>query len=147
MSAFLLGVFRRVAGGSLAPMALVVMTAGTGAAQEIRDQYHTAPRDTVSPQVYSGWKQFEINCSRCHGEFAVGTSFAPALIQSVKPDGGVPTKEAFIQTVCAGRPEKGMPAWCAVGLEFDKIENMYLYIKGRSEGKIGTGRPAVREDS
>jgi hypothetical protein len=57
----------------------------------------------------------------------------------------VPTKEAFIQVVCEGRPEKGMPAWCPLGLEQDKINAIYLYVKGRSDAKIGPGRPARAE--
>ncbi|HSE65825.1 MAG TPA: cytochrome c [Gemmatimonadales bacterium] len=116
-------------------------------AAQVHDEYHPAPRDTVTNDVYQGWKQFELNCSRCHGEYGVGTSFAPALTVSLKDDGTIPTKELFITTVCAGRPDKGMPAWCSLGLEMDKIQRIYLYLKGRADGKIGIGRPAVKENS
>ena len=126
--------------------AALVLGAGSAAAQ-VRDEYHPAPRDTVDNDTYQGWKQFELNCSRCHGEYAVGSSFAPALVVSLKEGGTIPTKEAFITTVCAGRPDKGMPSWCALGLEMDKIQRIYLYLKGRADGKIGIGRPAVRENS
>lgn len=112
--------------------------------QSYFQEYHSAPRDTISVEAYQGWKQYELNCSRCHGEFGVGTSFAPALIVSLKEGGTIPTKEVFIQTVCAGRPEKGMPSWCALGLEMDKIQHIYAYLKGRADGKINAGRPAVR---
>jgi len=112
------------------------------ASAPLRDQYHQAPRDTVTAEVYEGWKQFNLNCARCHGEDVLGTTIAPHLIVSVRPGGAMATKEAFIQTVCAGRPEKGMPAWCPLGLEMDKINAIYLYVKGRSEGNIGPGRPA-----
>ncbi len=111
----------------------------------LRDAYHQAPLDTVSQQVYEGWKQFNLNCARCHGEDVQGTTIAPHLIVSVRPEGSIPTKELFMQTVCAGRPEKGMPAWCPLGLEMGKIEAIYLYVKGRSEGQIHPGRPAVRQ--
>jgi mono/diheme cytochrome c family protein len=94
--------------------------------------------------VYNGWKQYELNCSRCHGEYGVGTSFAPALSVSLRDDGTIPTKELFIATVCAGRKEKGMPAWCELGLEMDKIQEIYAYLKGRADGKISPGRPALR---
>jgi hypothetical protein len=118
----------------------------TGASNApLRDAYHQAPRDTVSAEVYDGWKQFNLNCARCHGEDVLGTTIAPHLIVSLRPDGAVPTKEAFVQTVCAGRPEKGMPSWCALGMEMDKINAIYSYVKGRSEGKIGPGRPARGE--
>jgi hypothetical protein len=28
----------------------------------------------------------------------------------------------------------------------DKINDIYLYVKGRSDAKIGPGRPAVRKE-
>ena len=111
----------------------------------LRDAYHQAPLDTVSQEVYQGWKQFNLNCARCHGEDAQGTTIAPHLIVSLRPDGSVPTKALFVQIVCAGRPEKGMPAWCPLGLEMDKINAIHAYVKGRSEGKIHPGRPAVEQ--
>jgi hypothetical protein len=110
----------------------------------LRDAYHQAPRDTVSQAVYNGWKQFNLNCARCHGEDVSGTTIAPHLIVSLKPDGPINTKELFMQTVCAGRPAKGMPAWCTLGLGMDKINEIYQYVKGRSDAKISPGRPAVK---
>jgi cbb3-type cytochrome c oxidase subunit III len=110
----------------------------------LRDAYHQAPRDTVDQATYDGWKQFNLNCARCHGEDALGTTIAPHLIMSLKPDGPINTKELFVQTVCAGRPAKGMPSWCALGLDMGKINDIYLYVKGRSAAKIAPGRPAVK---
>ena len=133
---------RIVLGAGLLVAAVAITTRAD--AQELRDQYHTAPRDTVSQDVYDGWKQFNLNCARCHGEDVLGTTIAPHLILSLKPDGPINTKELFMQTVCAGRPEKGMPAWCALGLDMQKISDIYLYVKGRSDAKISPGRPAVK---
>ncbi|MCC2660884.1 MAG: hypothetical protein K0R37_1658 [Arthrobacter sp.] len=112
----------------------------------LRDAYHQAPLDTVSQQVYDGWKQYNLNCARCHGEDVMGTTIAPHLVTSLKPDGPIKTKELFVQTVCAGRPEKGMPAWCPLGMEMEKIEAIHAYVKGRSEGKIRPGRPALKAE-
>jgi hypothetical protein len=116
----------------------------TSASAPLRDAYHQAPLDTVSQQVYDGWKQFNLNCARCHGEDVQGTTIAPHLIVSLRPDGPINTKELFIQTVCAGRPTKGMPSWCALGMEIPTIETIYSYVKGRSDSKIHPGRPAVK---
>jgi len=110
----------------------------------LRDQYHRAPLDTVAQLVYEGWKQFNLNCARCHGEDVQGTTIAPHLIVSLRPDGPINTKELFVQTVCAGRPEKGMPSWCALGMDMEKINQIYAYVKGRSDAKIHPGRPAVK---
>jgi hypothetical protein len=111
----------------------------------LRDAYHQAPRDTVSEEVYDGWKQYNLNCARCHGEDVLGTTIAPHLILSLKPEGAINTKPLFVQTVCAGRPEKGMPAWCALGMEMPTIDKIYQYVKARSDGKVGPGRPARKE--
>jgi Cytochrome C oxidase, cbb3-type, subunit III len=110
----------------------------------LRDQYHRAPLDTVPQQVYDGWKQYNLNCARCHGEDVLGTTIAPHLIVSLKPEGPVNTKELFVQTVCEGRPAKGMPAWCPLGMERPTIEAIYAYVKGRSDAKLRPGRPALR---
>jgi mono/diheme cytochrome c family protein len=118
----------------------------TGTETPLIDAYHQPPRDTVSQAVYEGWKQFNLNCARCHGEDALGTTIAPHLIVSLKPDGPINTKELFVQTVCAGRPTKGMPSWCALGLDMEKINNIYQYVKGRSDAKISPGRPAVKKE-
>ena len=120
------------------------LAAAENAGTSLRDAYHQAPRDTVSQAVYDGWKQFNLNCARCHGEDVSGTTIAPHLIVSLKPDGPINTKELFVQTVCAGRPAKGMPAWCTLGLGMDKIDAIYQYVKGRSDAKISPGRPAVK---
>ncbi|HEX5386386.1 MAG TPA: cytochrome c [Gemmatimonadales bacterium] len=125
-------------------------SAGAAANQEgpppqiLHDKYHPAPHDTISETAYQGWKQFELNCARCHGEFGVGSSFAPALVNSLKSDGPIPTKAIFVATVCAGRPAKGMPSWCALGMEPQTMNEIYEYLKGRADGKIGVGRPAVK---
>jgi mono/diheme cytochrome c family protein len=84
-------------------------TQTSDASAPLRDPYHQAPLDTVSQEVYQGWKQFNLNCARCHGEDVQGTTIAPHLIVSLRPDGPINTKELFVQTVCAGRPAKGMP--------------------------------------
>ena len=134
---------RLVSLGSLITVALGIISS-RAEGQGLRDQYHQPPRDTVSQDVYDGWKQYNLNCARCHGEDVQGTTIAPHLITSMKPNGPVNTKELFIQTVCAGRPAKGMPSWCALGMEMPTIEKIYLYVKGRSEAKLGQGRPALK---
>lgn len=109
-----------------------------------KKQVESGPRDTIPQNAYQGWKQYELNCARCHGEYGVGTSFAPALIESLKADGTVPDETSFITVVCQGRPDKGMPSWCQLGLEMDKIQNIYAYLKLRADGKVAAGRPVAK---
>jgi hypothetical protein len=37
-----------------------------------------------------------------------------------------------------------MPSWCALGMEMPTIEKIYAYVKGRSDAKLGQGRPALK---
>ncbi|HTO73410.1 MAG TPA: c-type cytochrome [Gemmatimonadales bacterium] len=117
------------------------------AAQEVHDIYHPVPKDTVPQGVYAGWKNFQLNCARCHGEEATGTSFAPNLLHSVGPDGQISSQAIFVATVCQGRLDKGMPSWCAIGLEIPTMINIYSYVKLRSDGKMGPGRPVPMTDA
>jgi mono/diheme cytochrome c family protein len=139
----------RLAGAAVV-LAVALAGAPTVAAQAdadwsaYRKQVQEAPRDTIEANAYSGWKQYELNCARCHGEYGVGTSFAPALVASLKDQGTIPDQAAFVSVVCQGRKEKGMPSWCELGLEMDKIMNMYAYLKLRADGKVHAGRPASK---
>ncbi|MBK8003980.1 MAG: c-type cytochrome [Gemmatimonadetes bacterium] len=115
------------------------------AAAPLRDAYHKAPLDTVDGKTYQGWKYYNLNCARCHGEDVQGTTIAPHLIVSLKPNGPIPDEQAFQTTVCGGRVEKGMPAWCSLGMTPAEIDTIYAYVKGRSDAKLHPGRPARRE--
>jgi mono/diheme cytochrome c family protein len=139
-------VLRTIGRALVASSLALTLAVATAVAQQIHDEWHPQPRDTIDGDTYQGWKQFELNCSRCHGEYAVGTSFAPALVVSLKEGGTVPDEPSFITVVCAGRVDKGMPAWCALGLEMDKIQRIYKYIKGRADGKISPGRPMLKAE-
>jgi len=39
-----------------------------------------------------------------------------------------------------GRVEKGMPGFSAVQTVVDNIDNLYAYLKGRSDGAIKPGK-------
>lgn len=116
--------------------------AAANSGTELRDAYHTAPLDTVDGKTYQGWKYFNLNCARCHGEDVSGTTIAPHLIVSLKPNGPIPDEATFTTTVCDGRVDRGMPAWCSTGMTREQIDTIYAYVKGRSEAKLHPGRPA-----
>ncbi|HSE68298.1 MAG TPA: cytochrome c [Gemmatimonadales bacterium] len=102
--------------------------------------YHTT-LDTIPPDSYEGWKQYQLVCSRCHGEEAQGSSFGPSLLASLKPDGGIPSKEAFVQLLVSGRPDQGMPSAKTLGLDPKYFDGMYDYLHGRATGAYKPGRP------
>ena len=93
----------------------------------------------VSEAEYAGWKTYHVYCYRCHGTDAVGSDLAPNLRQSVSEQGSV-THDVFVTTVKEGRVPKGMPAWKAV-LSDEQVEQLYAYVKARSERRLAAGRP------
>jgi mono/diheme cytochrome c family protein len=94
----------------------------------------------VSRSEYNGWKQFAVNCTRCHGEDAVGSTIAPSLVKSLRES---VTHDVFVQTVTQGRLTKGMPVWGPL-LTSQQIEELYTYVKARSDGRLAPGRPHLR---
>ena len=73
-------------------------------------------------------------CERCHGANQQGL-VGPALVDSLK----TMTKEDFKTTVLLGRMEKGMPNFNGSKQVVDNIDNLYAFLKGRSDGAINTG--------
>ena len=111
----------------------------------LADPYHPPPRDTVSVAVYKGWQQYMLNCARCHGDEALGTSFAPSLVQALGPEGQVSSRQLFVDLLRNGRPDKGMPSDSTMGLDPAYLGGIYDYLKGRADGRLHGGRPARRE--
>ena len=110
------------------------------------DPYHPPPSDTIEIAVYKGWQQLMLQCARCHGDDAQGTSFGPSLVLALRPDGHTPTREEFLNVLTNGRLDKGMPSAAKMGVDSVYFDGLYRYLKGRSEGRLHGGRPARRED-
>ena len=96
----------------------------------------------VSDSIYQGWKWWHVYCFRCHGEDAVGgvNPAAPDLRWAVSPSGANFPRDSFVYTALNGRPAKGMPAWNVL-LDTAKIQELYLYVKARSDAWLKPGRP------
>jgi mono/diheme cytochrome c family protein len=89
----------------------------------------------VDSKTLMGWKTWRaMACERCHGASQEGL-VGPALVNSLK----VLTKDQFHTTITLGRLEKGMPNFGGVKMVTDNWENLYAYLKGRSEGNIAPG--------
>jgi mono/diheme cytochrome c family protein len=70
-------------------------------------------------------------CDRCHGANQEGM-VGPSLIDGLK----TLSKEDFIKTVRDGRLDKGMISFSSSKTVMDNIDNLYAYLKGRSNGDI-----------
>ena len=117
----------------------------TVTAAPLADPYHPSPRDTVEVALYRAWQQYQLQCARCHGEDAQGSTFGPSLLTGLKPDGNVPTRDQFLDVLVNGRKDKGMPSVEKTGIDSVYFDGLYRYLKGRSDGELHGGRPARRE--
>ena len=70
-------------------------------------------------------------CDRCHGANQEGL-VGPSLVNSLK----TLTKAEFVTTVTNGRLEKGMVSFANSPQVMGNIDQLYAYLKGRSDGAI-----------
>lgn len=96
------------------------------------DAPYTVKDGLVDGKTYKGFQVWRAAaCERCHGPNQEGL-VGPSLVESLKKL----NKQEFVTTVVEGRAEKGMPPHGFLGAE--KIENLYSYLKGRSDGAFAT---------
>jgi len=112
---------------------------GEPSLQQASTAAHGPDKLLASPDEYQGWKWFHVYCFRCHGIDAMGSDLAPNLRKSVSSEGLI-THELFLKTVLEGRQEKGMQSWKDL-LDKNQIEQLYQYVKARSEERLAPGRP------
>jgi len=120
--------------GLLLVLLLSAATAGGAAAQGKK----IGP--TLGPEAYEGWRQYSAHCGRCHGQDVLGNPVAADLLKSAAAGGPVAGQAAFVATVKAGRPNRGMPGFAKV-LDDAQVDAIFAYVKGRADGKIPAGRP------
>jgi mono/diheme cytochrome c family protein len=98
--------------------------------------YKVADGNKVDAQTLNGWRTWRaLACERCHGAAQEGM-VGPSLVNSLK----VLTKDQFKETVLHGRIAKGMPNFDGSKMVVENIDNLYAYLKGRSDGAIQPGR-------
>jgi mono/diheme cytochrome c family protein len=98
--------------------------------------YTVEDGNKVDDNTLAGWKTWRaLDCARCHGANQEGL-VGPSLVEALKT---IP-REEFEHIVLEGRIQKGMPPFGGVKRVVENIDNLYAYLKGRSDGKIEPGR-------
>jgi len=93
--------------------------------------------------TYNGFRRYHSSCHVCHGPDAMGSSYAPALKDSLKSM----TYDEFLEVVVNGRKnlsggqESVMPSFAEAEDVMLYIDHLYAYLKARADDKIGRGRP------
>jgi mono/diheme cytochrome c family protein len=104
---------------------------------------YTYANGKVNKATYLGYMRYGMYCFHCHGPDGLGSSYAPNLTLSLKSM----SYEDFVQTVMNGRNAVSsstfnvMPEFGTDPNVVNYIDNIYAYLKGRSDGVIPRGRP------
>jgi len=98
----------------------------------------------VDKATFNGYRRFHGTCHACHGQDAMGGSFAPSLVESLQNI----DYATFTKTVLEGRQAESassgvsaMPAFANDPNVTKHLDDIYAYLKARSDGVLGTGRP------
>jgi methanol metabolism-related c-type cytochrome len=112
--------------------------------------YNVQKDGTVDWFTYNGFRRYHSECHVCHGPDGLGSTYAPALADSVKTIG----YDKFAETIMSGRTvhkadgsESVMPAFGDNMNIACYVEDIYAYLLARASGELGRGRPASVQTS
>ena len=102
---------------------------------------------TVDWYTYSGYRRYHSECHVCHGPDGEGSTYAPALKNSLK----TMSYGDFLGVVASGRKsvsasqESVMPAFGSNQNVACYMDDLFVYLRARANDAWGRQRPAKRE--
>ncbi|HWH73580.1 MAG TPA: cytochrome c [Methylibium sp.] len=122
---------------AVAGLAALACSASVVSAEEVKTELYTVvDGNKVDAKTLNGFRMWrQANCAACHGANQEGLA-GPSLVESLKKL----TKEEFVKTVMDGRLERGMPPHKDSPYVTQNIDDIYAYLKGRSDGAIKSSR-------
>jgi methanol metabolism-related c-type cytochrome len=139
---FAIGIGRAVADGSGDPTA-VKDDDGKWSDKNGTPTFHIAKDGTVDWYTFSGFRRYNAACIVCHGPDGAGSSYAPALVDSLKSL----DYSQFFNIVVNGKKSVNtasdlvMPAWGTNPNVMCYLDDIFVYLRARSDGALGRGRP------
>jgi methanol metabolism-related c-type cytochrome len=97
----------------------------------------------VDKATFNGYRRYTDSCMRCHGPDGSGSSYGPVLTDSLK----TMSYDDFAEVVINGRQnvtssqQNVMPPFGQVEDVALYLDDIYAYLKARSDGVLGRGRP------
>jgi methanol metabolism-related c-type cytochrome len=110
--------------------------------------YNITPDGSVDWATYSGYRRYHAECHVCHGPDGMGSTYAPALVDSLKKMG----HDDFYAIVVQGRQDvntgnqKVMPAFGTNPNVMCYLDDIYVYLHARADGALDRVRPGKHED-
>lgn len=102
---------------------------------------------TVDWYTYSGYRRYHSECHVCHGPDGEGSTYAPALKNSLKQL----SYNDFVGIVAGGRKnvntaqDSVMPAFGTNPNVMCYVDDIYVYLRARANEAVGRVRPEKRE--
>ena len=110
--------------------------------------YKIGEDGAVDWYTFSGFRRYHSDCHVCHGPNGEGSSYAPALANSLKTLSYVD----FNNVVTNGRQnvdaanDKVMPSFATNVNVMCYLDDIYVYLRARANDAIPGGRPPKHED-
>jgi methanol metabolism-related c-type cytochrome len=98
---------------------------------------------SVDWYTYVGFTRYSSECLRCHGPDGMGSTYAPALLDSLKRQ----TYPEFYAVVAGGKQSVSSAQGLVMPANGDNrnvmcyVDAIYTYLRARSDDAIGRGRP------
>lgn len=104
---------------------------------------YTIKDGKVDPRTYNGWRRYTESCLRCHGPDGAGSSYGPDLTRSLQSINEDQFKEVVVngRTNVTASSESVMPPFGEVEDVVLYLDDIYAYLKARSDGVLDRGRP------
>ena len=147
VAAGVLGIGFAFADGSGDPVA-VKNDEGKYYDKEGNPTYKVQPDGTVDWFTYSGYRRYHADCHVCHGPDGEGSSYGPALSNSLK----TMSYSDYSSVVVNGRKnvntaqENVMPAFGTNRNVMCYFEDIFIYLRARANNAVPRGRPQKHED-
>ena len=110
--------------------------------------YKVQADGTVDWFTYSGYRRYHADCHVCHGPDGEGSSYGPALSNSLK----TMSYSDYSNLVVNGRKnvntaqENVMPAFGTNRNVMCYFEDIFIYLRARANNAVPRGRPQKHED-
>ncbi len=129
---------------------LVSVAGGSSGARAENDPVYLVQDGRVDQHTFNGYRRYGESCLRCHGPDGAGSSYAPSLTESLKKM----SFEDFTNVIVNGRQNvtksqnNVMPAFGTTEDVVLYLDDIYGYLKARSDDKLPRGRPKrISDDS
>ena len=109
--------------------------------------FNKAADGTFDWYTYSGFRRYHSDCHVCHGPYGDGSSYAPALKDSLQKL----SYSDFATVVAGGRKnvttsqENVMPSFASNPNVMCYLDDIYVYLRARSDDAIDRIRPDKHE--